>query len=40
MIHVVDIIEYTEGCSVHQKNTMSTSRDIMIHVGEKIDKSL
>ena len=27
-------------CSVHRGDTMSTSGDIMMHVGEQVDKSL
>ena len=33
-------VQYIGGCSVHGRDTMSTSRDIMIHVGKQIDKSL
>ena len=40
MIHVGEYHEYIRGCSVHQRDTVSTSGDIMIHVGEQIDKSL
>ena len=46
MIHVGGYREYIggggggEGCSVHRRDTTSTSGDIMIHVGEQIDKSL
>ena len=39
--------EYIKGCPVHWKDTlitlgdiMNTSGDIMIHVGEQVDKSL
>ena len=31
---------YTRECSVHRRDTMSTSGGIMIHVREQIDKSV
>ena len=31
---------YIRGCSVHRRDTISTSGDIMIYVGEQTDKSL
>ena len=46
MIYVGGYYEYIEGCSVHWRNTMSISGgkggggNVMIHVGEQIDKSL
>ena len=50
MMNVEGYHEYIGGCSVHRRDTMSTSRyiggcsvhrrDIMIHVGEQLDKIL
>ena len=40
MIHVGGYHEYIGRRSVHQSYTMSALGDIMIHVGEQIDKSL
>ena len=47
MIHMGGYHEYIGGgggggmgCSVHRRDTMSTSGDTMIHVGEQIDKRL
>ena len=39
MIHVGDIMSMLGRCSVHQRDTMSTLGDIMIHVGEQTDKA-
>ena len=40
MIHVGGYHEYVKGYSVHPRDTMNTSRNLMIHVGEQTDKSL
>ena len=40
MIHVEGYHEFTGWCSGHQRDTMSTSGGIMIHVRKKTDKSL
>ena len=47
MMNVGGYHEYIGGCSVHRRDTMSTSgvcsvhrRDIMIHVGEQLHKIL
>ena len=31
--------EYIGGCSVHRRDTMSTSGDIMMHVGDTMSTS-